>query len=246
MPSGSSHQGISFSRIFGAMVGLVFLVFNLVSFRQNYLLKESGVTIQGVVIRTAVERHRGGMAYSVDYAYDVSGQHFAETGQITAGAYLKLRPGGPIAIRYASSSPSISEPSDMSHNNVSLWLIGLLGFPISLFILGVNFRRERLPAQYAYDAPVEPETRTETISSEWPTEHSGIAYLVRQYYEKELGLKGGRITFEVDDVDASVSRLREKGVRVKVAPVLISGCRTAVLVDANDNIFTLHQAIPKH
>ncbi len=151
MPRSSSQQGISFSRVFGAIVGLVFLVFNLWSFRQNYLLKNSAVTAQGVVIRTSAERHRGGMAFSVDYAFDAAGRHFEENGQITSGAYLKLRPGGSIDIRYVSSEPSISETSDMSHNKVSLMLIGLLGIPISLFILAVNFRRERLPAQYAHE-----------------------------------------------------------------------------------------------
>jgi len=283
MPNRSPHGGISFSRVFGAFVGIVFLVFNLWSFRQNYLLKHSGVVIQGVVIRTNVVRHRGGMAYNVDYGFDVANKHYDGTGQTTASAYLKLRPGGPIEIRYVSSDPSISETADMSHNDVSLLLIGLLGIPVSLFILGVNFRREHLPTQYVQALDVDPVEETALI--ELPNGISGIAYTMypvsdmkraRRFYEEELGLRvaqnfedrwveyhlwdncfaittlmsealkpsveaGGRIAFEVHDVDAFVSQLRKKGVPIKTEPFSTPACRMAVLMDPEGNAFILHQ-----
>jgi len=228
------------------MVGLVFLVFNLWSFRQNYLLKHSGVTVQGIVTRTGIMHRRGGAAYSVDYGFVAAGKHFEGTGQITPAVYLTLRPGGPIGVLYASSDPSISETSDMSHNNVSLLLIGLLGIPISLFILGVNFRLERLPAQYAYEAPPEPDTTVETEAIELSDDHSGIPYLLRRYYEQEMGLKGGRLSFEVEDVNTFVEQLRKKGVRVKTEPLPTVACRMAVLVDRDGNTFTLYQRTPSH
>jgi len=196
MATESHRGGTSLSRLFGAGVGVVFLVFNLWSFRQNYLLKNSGTTTQGTVVSTNMMRRKGGIAYNVEYGFDVAGQHYEGTGQTTSSAFLKLRPGGAIAIRYVSSSPSISETSDMSHNNVSLFLIGLLGIPISLFILGVNLRGERLPAQYSQKQVLNPVIDTAPI--ELPNGISGIAYTMypvsdmkraRKFYEQELGLK---------------------------------------------------------
>ena len=202
-----SHPGTSLSRVFGAGIGVAFLFYNLWSFREHYLLKNSGATVQGTVLRTSVMRRKGGMAYNVNYAYDVSEKHYEGEGQISSSAYMKLRPGGPIGISYAASDPSISETSDMSHNNVSLFLIGCLGIPASLIILGVNLRRERLPEQYARaeaHAIAEAQGRDsagQVIPIELPNGISGIAFTMypvinmvraRRFYEEVLGLKAVR------------------------------------------------------
>ncbi len=200
MSSPSDHGGTSLSRVFGAGVGIAFLIYNLWTFREHYLLKNSGATIQGTVISTSVMRRKAGISYNVNYAFDAAGKHFEGTGQTSSGAYLKLRPGGPIQILYVPSDPTISETADMSHNNVSLFLIGVLGIPASLIILGVNLRRERLPEQYARTQAMaqslDPDIDVATI--ELPNGISGIAFTMypvtdmkraRKFYEGELGLK---------------------------------------------------------
>lgn len=53
---------------------------------------------------------------------------------------------------------------------------------------------------------------------------------------------GGSIAFEVADVDGLVARLRDQGVRVKVAPFTTPVCRMAVILDSEGNALTLHQA----
>jgi len=52
---------------------------------------------------------------------------------------------------------------------------------------------------------------------------------------------GGSIAFEVADVDGLVARLRDQGVRIKVAPFATPVCRMAVILDAEGNALTLHQ-----
>jgi predicted enzyme related to lactoylglutathione lyase len=200
MATDSHTKGTSLSRLLGAGIGVAFLLYNLWSFREHYLLKHSAATVQGIVARTSVMRRKGGIAYNVDYGFDAAGKHYEGEGQISSSAYLKLRPGGPIAIRYVSSDPTISETSEMSHDNVSLFLIGFLGIPAGLIILGVNLRGERLPKQYAQfgDPSLSLDPFPEGASVELPNGISGIAFTMypvidmkraRKFYEEELGLK---------------------------------------------------------
>ena len=53
---------------------------------------------------------------------------------------------------------------------------------------------------------------------------------------------GGSIGFEVDDVDALVTKLRARGVTIKVEPFTTPVCRMAVVLDSEGNAVTLHQA----
>lgn len=52
--------------------------------------------------------------------------------------------------------------------------------------------------------------------------------------------KGGSIAFEVDDVDATVERLRAGKGKVKAEPFSSPVCRMAVLVDTEGNAFMVH------
>jgi hypothetical protein len=240
MPNRSPQGHISFSRVFGAIVGFIFLVFNLWSFRQNYLLKHSAVGVQGVVIRTSAVRHRGGMAFNVDYAFDAGNRHFEATGQLTSDAYLKLRPGGPIDIRYVSSEPSISETADMSHNKVSLILIGCFGLPISLFILGVNLRKERLPAQYAQRQNlelVEENSGIEEMSS------GDMGKTAPVFPDKWIAqpLWDNCRAIEVRDVDDVIIQLRKKNFQIKAEPFSTLFFRMAIAVDPDGDVYIVHQ-----
>lgn len=52
---------------------------------------------------------------------------------------------------------------------------------------------------------------------------------------------GGSVAFEVDDVDALVAKLRERGVPVLVEPFSTPVCRMCVVQDPEGNALTLHQ-----
>jgi predicted enzyme related to lactoylglutathione lyase len=52
---------------------------------------------------------------------------------------------------------------------------------------------------------------------------------------------GGSIAFEVDDVDALVTRLRGEGTRVALEPFSTPVCRMAVVIDPEGNAVTLHR-----
>jgi predicted enzyme related to lactoylglutathione lyase len=186
----------SISRVFGVLLGAVFLAFNAWTFREHYLLKHDAAAIQGSVIRTSLQRRKGGISYTVDYAFDAGGKHYEDSGQISRKAYAELRPGGPIGLLYVPGSPSISETAEMSHNNTSLFLIGALGFPASLFILFVNLRPKfRSPPKVV----VPPRERAAVAPRiEMPDTIKGIAFTLypvtdmaraRRFYEEDLGLK---------------------------------------------------------
>jgi predicted enzyme related to lactoylglutathione lyase len=59
--------------------------------------------------------------------------------------------------------------------------------------------------------------------------------------EHKAGLRGGIISFEVDDLDAEVERLRKRGVRfvreVGTTPV----CRMAMIADPDGNEIIIHK-----
>lgn len=52
---------------------------------------------------------------------------------------------------------------------------------------------------------------------------------------------GGSIAFEVEDLDALLSQLKEKNVEVKMDIFSSPVCRMAVIVDSEGNALTLHQ-----
>lgn len=53
---------------------------------------------------------------------------------------------------------------------------------------------------------------------------------------------GGSIAFEVDNVDELTSRLKAKGIQVKLEPTDTPVCRMSVVIDPEGNSVTLHQA----
>ena len=59
--------------------------------------------------------------------------------------------------------------------------------------------------------------------------------------EHTPGLTGGMVAFEVDDLDAFVTRLREKQVRFKHEPVSTPVCRFAVITDPDGNQIIIHK-----
>jgi len=74
MPNESTSEYFAFAGLWRACGARFFLIFQLWSFRQNYLLKHSGVTAQGVVIRTDIMRRRGGAAYQRQLLFQRCGQ----------------------------------------------------------------------------------------------------------------------------------------------------------------------------
>lgn len=183
--------------MFGVLLGLVFLAFNAWTFGEHYLLKHQSVPVQGSVLRTAFQRHKGSITYSVDYVFNVSGRHFEGSGGISRDAFVRLQPGSPIALFYVPDSPNISETAEMSHNNTSLFLTGVLGFPASLFILFVNLRPAFRQQRPKIIDPL-PETPPSSVRIEMPNTVKGIAFTVypvtdmaraRQFYEENLGLR---------------------------------------------------------
>ena len=172
-------------------IGLVFLAMNIWSFRKAYLLKRDGVTIGGQVLRTYLVKHRGSVTYNTDYAFTASGERHEGSADVTRTTFLTLRPGGPIAIRYVPSYPSLSESADISHSDTTLFLTKYLGIPVSLFILFLAFRKERTQE-------IEDSSPTNGSNIPLPNTVKGIAYTVypvtdmsraRQFYEGSLGLR---------------------------------------------------------
>jgi predicted enzyme related to lactoylglutathione lyase len=272
----------SLSRVFGVLLGLAFLVLNAWTFGEHYLLKHDAVATQGSVLRTTSQRRKAGISYTVDYGFDAGGRHYEGSGQISRSDYERLQPGGPIALFYVPSSPSISETADMSHNNTSLFLTGVLGFPASFFILFINLRPQFRSRPKIAIAP--PDRTPPPLAVELPNTVQGIAFTqypvsdmarARRFYEEDLGLRpshdfggqwieyhlwdncfalsamagnsitpgsegGGSIAFEVTDVDDFVSRLKKKGIRIKMEPFSTPVCRMAVVLDPEGNALTLH------
>ena len=52
---------------------------------------------------------------------------------------------------------------------------------------------------------------------------------------------GGKIAFEVNDVDKMVETLRKKGIPIKLEPFSTPVCRMAVILDPEGNALTLHK-----
>jgi len=143
MASRSSQNQTSISNILGGLLGVVFLLYNLLSFADHYRLKENGVTVQAQVTSSSIARRKGGISYNVDYAFDVAGKHYEGAGALTQHTFGTLSIGGPLEVRYASSNPTISEPAEMSHDGASLFLHGVIGIPAGLLILFAAFRKEK-------------------------------------------------------------------------------------------------------
>ena len=198
MPPRSSHSNSSPS-LFVFVIGIVFFLFNTWSFRQAYLLKHDGATVQGTVTKTYMTRHRGSVTFNAAYTYEVSGKSYEGTADITRGTFLTLRPGGAIALRYSTSNPEVSEAGDISHSDTSLFLTTYLGFPVSLFILFLAFRKH--PSAPDEDLAPTPDQSAGFSGASLPNTVKGIAYAMypvidmkraRKFYEEDLGLRPER------------------------------------------------------
>src|SRR5689334_19725236 len=97
-PRSPSSSGPSF---FILVLGGVFFLINVWSFRQAYLLKQRGTSVEGVVSRLFILRRKGSLSYNVEYGFEAGGRHFAAAADLSRDSYLALRPGGSIRIRYA-------------------------------------------------------------------------------------------------------------------------------------------------
>lgn len=53
---------------------------------------------------------------------------------------------------------------------------------------------------------------------------------------------GGSIAFEVDNLDELTSKLKTKGIEIKMGPMEFPVCRMTVVIDPEGNAVTLHQA----
>ncbi len=189
-----SNPSNSSPSLFIFFIGMVFLVLNVWSFRRAYLLKNNGVSVQGTVSRTYIVKRRGNISFNADYTIDVDGKRYEDTADITRGTFLALRPGGSLAIRYVPGNPSVSEAEDISHSATTLFLTEFLGFPVSLFILFIAFRK----GGSSSSDKLEPSSE-ENI--EVPNTVKGIAFTMypvtdmaraRKFYEEDLGLKVAR------------------------------------------------------
>src|ERR1039458_3962481 len=112
MPAESRQSHLSISSLLGGLLGAVFLLYNLWSFADHYRLKETGATIQAQVTRSWVERRKGGLSYKIDYAFDLAGKHYEGAGALSQHTFSTLSIGGPVAVRYVSVNPTISEPAE--------------------------------------------------------------------------------------------------------------------------------------
>lgn len=56
---------------------------------------------------------------------------------------------------------------------------------------------------------------------------------------------GGTVAFEVDDLDALVADLKDKGVAFRGDIIVTPVCRMAICVDSEGNSLVLHQLKPK-
>jgi predicted enzyme related to lactoylglutathione lyase len=63
--------------------------------------------------------------------------------------------------------------------------------------------------------------------------------------EEPSAKAGGAIGFEVDDVKATVDRLKAKGVKMKLEPFETAGCYMAMIYDPEGNGVILHQQKPR-
>jgi len=198
----SEERGLSMSNLFGAGFGVVFLLYNSFAFHEHYVLKHDGATAPGTVTDSKVVRRKGGISYTVDYVFNLEGHHYAGSGTLTQQTFGSLRIGGPIDVRYVRSNPSVSETAEMSHEDASLLFHGLVGLPVSLFIIVAALRQKRAPPeQYLRrrDAATAPPTAPAVI--ELPHGIQGIAYTMypvadmqraRHFYENDLGLRASR------------------------------------------------------
>ena len=189
----SSHSNSSPS-LFIFFIGIVFLLLNVWSFRRAYLLKQDGVSIHGTVTRTYIVKRRGNVSFNADYSYEVDRQRFEGSADITRATFLTLRPGSPLAIRYVPGNPSVSESEDISHSSTTLFLTEYMGFPVSLFILFLAFRKPGSSTANELDEDSEANIAI-------PNTVKGIAFTMypvtdmaraRKFYEEDLGLKAAR------------------------------------------------------
>lgn len=190
MPADSRQSQMSVSALLGGLLGVVFLIYNFWSFADHYRLLKSGATRQAQVTAAKVERRKGGISYVVEYAFDQEGKPYVGSGGLSQQTFGALHLGGPIAIRYASNNPSISEPAEMSHDRASLFLHGLIGIPIGLLMIFAAFRKEQTATghdQILRGAPIEIPPRVRGIAfTVYPVADMKRA---RQFYEEDLGLK---------------------------------------------------------
>jgi predicted enzyme related to lactoylglutathione lyase len=189
--SEESGQTSSSPSLFIFCIGATFFLMNAWSFRGAYVLKHEGTPIQGTVARTYIVKHRGSVSYKADYTINISGTPYEGSADITRGTFLAAHPGGPIALRYSPSNPSISESAELSHSATTLFLTEFLGFPVSLFILFLAFRKQPRTDEEQMEAASEQ-------NIDLPNTVKGVAFTMypvtdmkraRKFYEEDLGLK---------------------------------------------------------
>jgi predicted enzyme related to lactoylglutathione lyase len=136
------------------------------------------------------------VTFNADYSYEVSGKRYDGSADITRATFLALRLGGPIALRYSASKPEMSEAGDISHSDTTLFLTRYLGFPVSLFILFLAFRKQ--PSVPDEDLAPTQDHSAELSAATLPNTVKGIAFTAypvtdmkraRKFYEEDLGLR---------------------------------------------------------
>jgi len=186
-----SGETSSSPSLFIFTIGATFFLMNAWSFQRAFILKHNGAPIQGMVTRTFMVRHRASTTFNADYSLEVSGKSYSGTADITRSTFLALRPGSPIALRYVPANPSVSEAADISHSDTTLFLTEFMGFPVSLFILFLAFRKQPRVAGDENAAASD-----EAI--DLPNTVKGIAFTMypvtdmkraRKFYEDVIGLK---------------------------------------------------------
>ncbi|MFI5362929.1 MAG: VOC family protein [Elusimicrobiota bacterium] len=84
---------------------------------------------------------------------------------------------------------------------------------------------------------------TRNFRGEWVEYHldnGAFAITTMAKGVKPSASSGGSIAFEVDDVDATVKKLKSASAVVKVEPFDTPACRMAVVLDTEGNALTVH------
>ena len=87
-----------------------------------------------------------------------------------------------------------------------------------------------------------PGLRTEGDFGIWQEYDIGAVTLaIGQMKGWEPSQGGGSVALEVDDMDATVARLKQHGVRFTAEPFQTSVCKMAIILDSEGNAITLHK-----
>lgn len=192
-----SRQG----RLFIALLGIVLFVMNITSFGRSFLLQHASAVTQATVTATHKYRRKGGVYFQADYSFNSGLRQLSDTTDISAQSFYSLRPGDSIPIRYIPSMPTISESVEMSHYAATMIISGIIGLPVSLFILYLAFRPRKLSSAEMSRLSFNKEAAEDVPVVEAPNKITGIAFTIypvqdmaraRQFYEEALGLKVSR------------------------------------------------------